>query len=141
MKISITNKIQVTNQLRTKSKAIKINNRRALKETANFLKEQIKKEMRLRKTGELKTRTRRLRYPASPVRRSASGESAARDTGLAEKSINVTTFTNTSNIGFKGKANKYMSILELDKNRPTLSNVEKKSLKRILTIFRKHTKV
>jgi hypothetical protein len=120
-------------------KDIKTEINKSLQESANIVKENIKKELRSpQKTGTIKT-SRRFR--SSPLRRSAPGESLARDTGRSEKLINSSNISSSKiEVGFLENPDgfNYVEHQELEKNRPTMELSIKKSIDKIQQTFEKN---
>ena len=120
---------------------IKADISRSLTESANTVKKNIKAELRSpNKTGDLKT-SRRFR--ASPGRRSASGESLARDTGRSEKLITSSKTSGSKvEVGFAENPNgyNYVAAQEESNNRPTMELAIKKSIPTIQKIFETNLK-
>ena len=119
----------------------KSNLSRAMTESAKLVKDNIKAELRdPNKTGTAKPKSRRR---ASPARRSAAGESLARDTGASERLISSDKTSDTSvKVGFKENpfGFDYVAYQELENNRPTMQKAVEKSLKGIENIFDKNLK-
>lgn len=110
----------------------------AFKETADLIKSNIKAELRSsNKTGAQKRSTR---FRASPSRRSAAGESLARDTGASELLIDSDISSNTMEVGFKKnpKGFDYVAYQEDHNHRPTMELAIKKSLAEIERIFERN---
>lgn len=139
-------KIKVNTNILRKTLKVRTNRINQVKysaksESMKLIKDEIKKEMRSDdKAGVLKSQSRIRRFRVSPIRRSASGQSAARDTGLAEKSIVARNNADGFSVSFRGKSGKYMAILENALNRPTLRIVRDKTLSKIKRIFNKNLK-
>jgi hypothetical protein len=113
---------------------------KSLSETSVVLKKAIKDELRSpKKSGELKPRSR---YKAFSERRSAAGESLARDSGASEKLISSSKFANTARVGFKVNPYgfDYVGFHEAENNRPTVAKALKKSKYKIHSIFRNNIK-
>jgi hypothetical protein len=117
---------------------LKTNINKSLKESSQVLKKNIKEELRSpNKTGALKS-GRRKRFSE---RRSASGESLARETGASERLISSQSLSNsTVEVGFLENpfGFDYVAYQELEKNRPTVEKAGENSLKEIETIFDKN---
>lgn len=132
---------------------LKTNINKSLKESSQVLKKNIKEELRSpNKTGAFvkgfskgKNSTyaitasgRRKRFSE---RRSASGESLARETGASERLISSQSLSNsTVEVGFLENpfGFDYVAYQELEKNRPTVKKAGENSLKEIETIFDKN---
>jgi hypothetical protein len=113
---------------------------RSLKESTNIIKKNIRKELRdPNKTGVLKPLSRRR--SGSPRRRSAPGESLARDTGNSERLISSIKISNTRRyVGFKKDLNgfDYLAFQENQRNRPTLQKAVAKSVNEIKLVWQKN---
>lgn len=109
---------------------IKIKRNQAFREIAKEGKADIKVELRSPKSGNSKPARRISRYRNSPVRRSASGESLARDTGASEKLITSSQEGDSLKVGFLQNPSgvNYVRNQEEDNNRPTV----RKSMERTL---------
>lgn len=122
------------------SSNLKMGLSRSLNQSASAVKFNIKKELRSpNKSGAVKTRSR-LRG-GSPARRSAPGESLARDTGRSERLIDSSKIGSTlMRVGFrKDPAGfDYVSYQEEVNDRPTMELAIKKSLSTIQDIFEKN---
>ena len=115
---------------------IKADIARSLTQSTTEVKKNIKSELRSpNKTGTVKT-SRRFR--SSPGRRSAPGESLARDSGRSERLISSSGVSGSkSEVGFLENPNGYNYIAGQEElnNRPTMEIAIKKSLPRIQKIF------
>ncbi len=111
----------------------------SLKEAGTLVKSNIKAELRSpNKTGATKP-SRRFR--ASPRRRSAPGESLARDTGASERLISSEKTGNSKmEVGFKENPYgfDYIAYQELERNRPTVQFAVEKSFDEIQNIFERN---
>ena len=115
----------------------------ALREISPIGKQDIKSELRSKKKTGVKKSPRRLaKYPASPARRSARGESLARDTGSSEKLITSDVIGSQLNIGFakNGKDN-YVAENELYYDRPTVEKSMNKTLRKVESIMNSKFKI
>lgn len=115
----------------------------ALREISPIGKQDIKSELRSKKkTGREKSKKRQAMYPASPARRSARGESLARDTGASEKLITSDVIGSQLNIGFakNGKDN-YVAENELYYDRPTVEKSMNKTLRKVESIMNSKFKI
>jgi len=112
----------------------------ALREISPIGKQDIKSELRSKnKLGKLKSKKRQARYPASPARRSAEGQSLARDTGASERLITSNVIGSKLNIGFakntKDKNGDYVLEKELYWERPTVEISMNKTLRKVESIM------
>lgn len=121
--------------------------RKTLNESALVIKQQLKAELRSKKSGAIKKyQSQRRRYSASPQLRSRAGESLARDTGQSEKKIKSNINGSKLTVGFLNFGNEfnYVSYWEKEvgesKKRPTLLIAKNKSLSKIQEIYRKNLK-
>ena len=118
----------------------KANLNKSMNEAADLVKKNIKAELRSpNKTGSIATGSNK-RFSA---RRSARGESLARDTGASEQLIASDKQSDTSIVvGFKENpfGSNYIAYQELSNNRPTMQKAIEKSLQGIENIFDKNLK-
>lgn len=145
MKLRITNNIsQVKSNFKTLAADIKSRKIKVLREIAKAGKESIKEELRSpNKTGTTKSARRRARYRRSPERRSAVGESLARDTGVSEKLITSTLNNSSVDIGFKENpfGFNYVAWQELENERPTIAESLTRTSIKIRDILNKNYKI
>jgi hypothetical protein len=115
---------------------------RAFNQIAKQGKEDIKKELRSPKRGIAKSR-RALRYKASPARRSARGESLARDTGASENLISSSKEGSILKIGFLENpyGMNYVAYHEEENRRPTIKKSRQKTLPKIISIMNENFKL
>ena len=108
----------------------------AFNKIAKVGKEDIKKELRSPKSGVAKSK-RALRYKASPARRSAKGESLARDTGASEKLIASSKEGDKLKIGFLENpyGMNYVAYHEEENRRPTIKKSRERTLPKIVSIM------
>lgn len=109
----------------------------AFNQIARIGKQDIKTELRLPKSGEEKSARRVARYRKSPARRSAQGESLARDTGRSEKLIASDKVGNRLDIGFLENpyGMDYVAFNEAERNRPTIKHSMNRTLPKIQAIM------
>lgn len=108
----------------------KNNIQKSLRESAEAVKDSIKQEMNGAKSGKLNRKTGR--------RRSAAGESLAKDTGDAlTRLTSISSGFNSIDVGFERGDNEYMKEWE-NSNRPTLKKAAEASISKIEAIFRKN---
>lgn len=119
---------------------LKIKRSKAFREISKIGKEDIKTEMRSTKTGRPKPQAILSRYRLSPARRSAAGESLARDTGASERLIASVKDVDKLKIGFKNDPNgdNYVLEHEISNNRPTVRKSMERTLPKARKIFLKN---
>lgn len=120
---------------------IEIKRNKTFKEISVFAKEDIKKELRSpNKKGRKKPLALITKYPLSPARRSAKGQSLARETGKSEKLIASSIESDKLKIGFLKNPNgdNYVREHELENDRPTISESQKRSLPKIIKTINKN---
>lgn len=113
---------------------------RSLRMSGKLVKFNIKKELRSpNKTGVEK---KNIRSRVSPLRRSAIGESLARDTGASERLIASNLQGESLIVGFKPNpfGFDYVAFHEEENNRPTMKKAVENSLRGIDYIFDKNLK-
>lgn len=122
---------------------LRIKRSKAFSQIAPIAKQDIKTELRSPKSGIRKPKARIARYRASPARRSAAGESLARDTGRSEKLIAAQKNIDSLSIGFleSPDGDNYVSNWELDGDRPTIADSRTRSLEKINSIINRHFKI
>ena len=122
---------------------IKIKRNKVFREIAPIAKADIKTELRSPKTGASKSARRTARYSASPARRSASGESLARDTGRSEKLITTSKEANKLDVGFLENpwGLNYVAYNEEERNRPTIKHSYNKTLPKIIAAVNRNFKL
>jgi len=116
----------------------KVKLKKTLRESCVVVKNNLKKELRSSdKVGELKPLAYQRRYPASPIRRSAIGQSLARDTGKSERNISYDIENSSAKVGFLSFEDDYIAKWEFSKNekRPTMLNAINKSSESIKKKF------
>jgi hypothetical protein len=115
----------------------------AFSEISPLAKKAIIAELRSRKSGVSKSRNRASRFRISPARRSAWGESLARDTGASEKLITTQKVGNNLNVGFLENPYgfNYVAFNEIERNRPTVRKAKEKTLPNVIAIIGKNFKL
>lgn len=118
---------------------IKNKRSRAFREIAKIGKADIKKELRSSKTGQFKPEYLISRYRASPVRRSAAGESLARETGASERLITSQKELDKLHIGFKNNpsGDNYVYEHETANNRPTIGKSKRRTNPSVIKVMQK----
>lgn len=109
----------------------------AFRQIARIAKQDIRTELRSPKSGEEKSARRVARYKLSPARRSARGESLARDTGRSEKLIATDKVGNRLDVGFLENPHgmNYVAYNEEERNRPTIKHSMNRTLPKIHAIM------
>lgn len=122
---------------------IKTKRSQAFRQIARVGKDDIKTELRSPKSGEEKSARRVARYKLSPARRSARGESLARDTGRSEKLIATDKVGNRLDIGFLENPHgmNYVAFNEEERNRPTIEHSMKRTLPKVQAIMNEVFKI
>ncbi|MCE2688135.1 MAG: hypothetical protein LW595_06295 [Rickettsiales bacterium] len=116
----------------------KVKLKKTLRESCLLIKDNLKKELKSKdKIGALKSLAYQRKYPASPIRRSAIGQSLARDTGKSERNISYDIENSSAKIGFLSFEDDYIAKWEFSKNekRPTMLNAINKSSESIKKKF------
>ena len=118
---------------------IKSDINKSLVQSTKVIKDNIKAELRSpNKTGSLKKK--RIRFSS---RRSAFGESLARDTGDSERLISSSNIGNLKvEVGFLDNPSgfNYIQFQEIERNRPTMEKAVENSLNEINQIFDRNLK-
>lgn len=122
---------------------VKIRRSQAFREIARQGKIDIKTELRSKKSGNPKSARRISRYRASPVRRSASGESLARDTGASEKLISSSQQGDILKVGFLANPIgwNYVAEQEESNNRPTIKKSMGRTLPKVIAAMNRNFKL
>jgi hypothetical protein len=121
----------------------KVKLKKTLRESCVVVKNNLKKELRAGdKVGVLKSLAYQRRYPASPIRRSAIGQSLARDTGRSERNISFDVENSSAKVGFLSFEDDYIAKWEFSskQKRNTMSNAIDKSLESIKRKFETNLK-
>jgi len=122
---------------------IKSRTSRAFSEIAPIARDDIKKELRSPKSGAAKPARRLARFRLSPARRSATGESLARDTGQSEKLIKTNKKQNNLEVGFLENpfGFNYVAYQELENRRPTIKKSRERTLPKVISIVNRNFKI
>lgn len=128
---------------------IKTKRSQTFREIAREGKADIKVELRLPKSGTAKL-ARRKKYGrtilagrVSPARRSASGESLARDSGASEKLISSSKQGDSIKIGFLDDplGFNYVAFHEDENNRPTIKKSMQRTLPKMIAAVNRNFKL
>lgn len=140
MRISLIGKIP---NVRTVIGNINIKRGQAFNQISKIAKNDIKTELRSPKSGLEKSARRVARYKTSPARRSASGESLARDTGRSEKLITAEKEGSKLNVGFLENpfGMNYVAFNEKERNRPTIRHSMNRTLPKAQAIMNEVFKI
>lgn len=122
---------------------VKTKTSKSFREISKIAKDDIKTELRSPKTGRVKPIALTSRYKASPIRRSARGESLARETGASERLITTQRGVGVLRVGFKNNpsGDNYVLVHELRNYRPTVRNSMNKTLPKFVKIMQKNFNV
>jgi hypothetical protein len=132
MRIQLVGKIP---NIKTIIGNIQVKRGQAFNQIARIGKQDIKTELRSPKSGEEKSARRVARYRKSPARRSAEGESLARDTGRSEKLIASDKVGSRLDIGFLEAQDGNNYVAKWEPVRPTIKHSMNRTLPKIQAIM------